>query len=40
MIELYKAKRVGAGRAHATVNRELSVLSKVFTLAVRLEKAE
>jgi integrase len=40
MIEQYKAKRIGAGRAQATVNRELSVLSKVFTLAVRHEKAD
>jgi len=40
MIEQYKAKRIGAGRAKATVNRELSVLSKVFTLAVRHEKAD
>jgi integrase len=40
MIEQYKAKRIGAGRAPATVNRELSVLSKVFTLAVRHEKAD
>ena len=40
MIEQYKAKRIGAGRAPATVNRELSVLSKLFTLAVRHEKAD
>jgi site-specific recombinase XerD len=40
MIEQYKAKRIGVGRAPATVNRELSVLSKVFTLAVRHEKAD
>jgi site-specific recombinase XerD len=40
MIEQYKAKRIGAGKAQATVNRELSVLSKVFTLAVRPEKAD
>ena len=40
MIEQYKAKRIGAGRAQATVNRKLSVLSKVFTLAVRHEKAD
>jgi integrase len=40
MIEQYKAKRIGAERAKATVNRELSVLSKVFTLAVRHEKAD
>lgn len=40
MIEQYKAKRIGVGRAPATVNRELSVLSKVFTLAVRHERAE
>src|SRR6185503_19981337 len=40
MIEQYKAKRIGVGRAQATVNRELSVLSKVFTLAVRHEKAD
>ena len=40
MIEQYKARRIGAGRAQATVNRELSVLSKVFTLAVRHEKAD
>lgn len=37
MIEQFKAHRIGAGRAPATVNRELSVLSKVFTLAVRHE---
>lgn len=40
MIEQYKAKRIGAERAPATVNRELSVLSKVFTVAVRHEKAD
>ena len=40
MIEQYKAKRIGAGRAPATINRELSVLSKLFTLAVRHEKAD
>ena len=40
MIEQFKAKRIGAGRAPATINRELSVLSKVFTLALRHEAAE
>jgi integrase len=40
MIEKFKAHRIGAGRAPATINRELSVLSKVFTLAVRHEAAE
>ena len=40
MIEQYKAKRIGADKAPATVNRELSVLSKVFTLAARHEKAD
>ena len=40
MIEQFKLQRVGTGRARATINRELSVLSKVFTLAVRHEAAE
>lgn len=40
MIEQFKAKRIAAERAKATVNRELSVLSKVFTLAIRHEKAD
>jgi len=40
MIEQFKMSRIGAGRAPATINRELSVLSKVFTLAVRYEVAE
>jgi len=39
MIEQFKAHRIEAGRAPATVNRELSVLSKVFTPAVRDEAA-
>jgi hypothetical protein len=36
-IEQYKARRIGAGRAPATVNRELSVVSKIFTIAVSRE---
>jgi integrase len=40
MIEQFKARRIKAGKAPATVNRELSVLSKLFTVAVRNEKAE
>ena len=33
-------RRINADKAPATVNRELSVLSKIFTVAVRNEKAE
>lgn len=40
MIEQFKSSRIKAGKAPATVNRELSVLSKIFTVAVRNEKAE
>ena len=40
MIEQYKARRIGAGRAPATVNRELSVISKIFTMAARHEKVD
>lgn len=40
MIEQFKQSRIKAGKAPATVNRELSVLSKLFTMAVRSEKAE
>jgi integrase len=40
MIEQFKMRRIGAGKAPATINRELSVLSKVLTLAVRHEVAE
>lgn len=40
MVEQFKANRCKAGKALATINRELSVLSKVFTVAIRLEEAE
>ena len=40
MIEQFKESQIKAKKAPATVNRELSVLSKIFTLAVRLEVAE
>lgn len=40
MIEQFTADRRKAGKALATINRELSVLSKVFTLAMRLNEAE
>lgn len=40
MIEQFKESRIRAEKAPATVNRELSVLSKIFTMAVRLEVAE
>ena len=40
MIEQFKARRIGAGRAPATVNRELSVVSKIFTMAARHEKVD
>ena len=40
MIEQFKARRIGAGRAPATVNRELSVVSKIFTIAARHEKVD
>src|SRR5258706_10902666 len=40
MIEQFKAHRVTAGKASATVNRELSVLSKIFTIAVRHGEAD
>ncbi|HXQ32868.1 MAG TPA: site-specific integrase [Anaerolineales bacterium] len=40
MIEQFKAHRYQKGKAPATINRELSVLSKVFTVAIRLEEAE
>jgi len=40
MIEQFKQRRIKAGKAPATINRELSILSKVFTVAVRNEKAE
>ena len=40
MIEQFKERRIKADKAPATVNRELSVLSKIFTVAVRNEKAE
>jgi integrase len=39
-VEQFKAHRTKAGKAPATVNRELSVLSKIFTLAVRHEEAD
>ena len=40
MIEQFKERRIKADKAPATVNRELSVLSKIFTVAVRAEQAE
>lgn len=40
MIEQFKADRIAKQKAPATINRELSVLSKVFTVAVRLHEAE
>jgi integrase len=40
MIEQFKTTRCKAGKASATINRELSVLSKVLTLAVRLQDAD
>jgi integrase len=40
MVERFKAHRYQMGKAPATINRELSVLSKVFTVAIRLEEAE
>jgi integrase len=40
MIEKFKEHRIKADKVPATVNRELSVLSKIFTLAVRNEMAE
>jgi len=40
MIEQFKAHRVKAGKAPATGNRELSVLSKIFRIAVRYGEAE
>jgi integrase len=40
MIEQFKARRIAAGRAPATINRELSVVSKIFTIAVRHEKVD
>lgn len=40
MVEQFKAHRYQKGKAPATINRELSVLSKVFTVAIRLEEAE
>ena len=40
MIERYKVRRIEAGRAPATVNRELSVVSKIFTIAVRHERVD
>jgi hypothetical protein len=38
MVEQFKANRPEAGKALATINRELSVLSKVFTVAIVLKK--
>jgi site-specific recombinase XerD len=35
MVSRYKVLRNGDGAAPATVNRELSMLSKAFSLAVR-----
>jgi integrase len=40
LIEQFKAQRRKADKALATINRELSVLSKIFTVAIRLEEAE
>ncbi|HKG60173.1 MAG TPA: site-specific integrase, partial [Pyrinomonadaceae bacterium] len=40
LIEQFKAQRRKADKAPATINRELSVLSKIFTVAIRLEEAE
>lgn len=40
MIEQFKTNRRQKGKAPATINRELSVLSKMFTVAIRLEEAE
>jgi integrase len=40
MIEQFKSNRRNAGKALATINRELSVLSKIFTVSIRLEEAE
>jgi integrase len=37
-IDKYKANRLAAGAAHATVNRELAALKRMFTLAVRGER--
>jgi len=40
MVEKFKTHRHQKGKAPATINRELSVLSKIFTVAIRLEEAE
>jgi site-specific recombinase XerD len=40
MVEQFKAHHHQRGKAPATINRELSLLSKIFTVAIRLEEAE
>lgn len=40
MVELFKSERLKPGKAQVTINRELSVLSKIFPVAIRLEEAE
>ena len=38
MIETYKGKRLSAGKARATCNRELAVLKRAYTLAVEQKR--
>src|SRR5262249_13217375 len=37
-IKRYKDRRLAAGKAHATINRELAALRRAFTIAVEHER--